>query len=93
MNVAEQDRNLSKIHPINAEYLLSSEPHRLYADSSNGNLLELAVERFSNRTDELLYGHGGIIAIGSCNSASGINGNSTHILRPNGDIIALHQEG
>ncbi|NRH21708.1 hypothetical protein HOO68_06740 [Candidatus Gracilibacteria bacterium] len=92
-SVDAHSEKIQTIHPINAEYLLSSEPHRLYAHSSNGNLLELAVERFTNRTEELLYGHGGIIAIGSCNSASGISGNSTHILRPNGDIIALHSEG
>jgi len=93
MNVIEQDRNLNKIHSINAEYLLSSEPHRLYAHSSNGNLLELAVERFTNRTDELLYGHGGIIAVGACNTAQRIAASSAFILKPNGEILSLNPEG
>ncbi len=53
----------SQIHPINTQYLLSSEPHRLYGDRG-GNLLEIAVERFSRTILGTLYSHGGIIAIG-----------------------------
>ena len=55
MNFADmQSEKIQSIHPINAEYLLSSEPHRLYAHSSNGSLLELAVERFTSQIEELL---------------------------------------
>lgn len=93
MNSADmQSEKIQSIHPINAEYLLSSEPHRLYAHSSNGNLLELAVERFTSQVDELLYGHGGIIAVGACNTAQRIAASSAFILKPNGEIISLNPE-
>ena len=93
MNFADmQSEKIQSIHPINAEYLLSSEPHRLYAHSSNGSLLELAVERFTSQTEELLSSHGGIIAVGACDPARWIMANDAYILKPNGEILPLNPE-
>lgn len=51
---------IKNIHPLNAEYLLSTEPHRFYLDEG-GNILELTVRRFSHLVVEKLYEHGGVI--------------------------------
>ena len=53
---------VSQIHPLNAQYLLNTEPHKLYGNRE-GNLLEIAVVRFSHTVSELLHSHGGIVAV------------------------------
>jgi hypothetical protein len=52
----------TQIHPINAQYILDSQPHRLYSDA-DGNLLEIVVEKFAQTVAEKLYGFGGVIAV------------------------------
>ena len=63
MPTLDDSDKTSQIHVINAHHLLSNEPHRLYGDRG-GNLLEIAVEKFSRTVLETLYNHGGIIAVG-----------------------------
>lgn len=60
---------IQNIHPLNAEYLLTQEPHRIYVDEG-GNILELTVRRFSHLVVEKLYEHGGIIVVGYYDSAT-----------------------
>jgi hypothetical protein len=51
-----------KIHPINAEYLCSKLPHRVYADTA-GAVLELTVRPIAQTVLEKHITHGGIIGI------------------------------
>lgn len=78
---------ISQIHPINAQYLLDTEPRYLYGDAG-GSLLELAVARFAHTVLETLYDHGGIIALRYHDTIT--NGEKsfegTYILRSDGHI-------
>lgn len=78
----------SQIHPINTQYLLSSEPHRLYGDRG-GNLLEVAVERLSHTVIATLYSHGGIIAVGYHDATTDgqLSFETSYILQTDGRIL------
>ena len=65
------------IHPLNAQHLLLSEPHRLYG--REGDTLELLVERFAHAV-------GGIIAIGYYDASIKSHSEEILILRPDGHI-------
>jgi hypothetical protein len=52
----------SKLHPINAEYLCSSQPHRIYADAA-GSILELTVMPIAQTVVEAHVSHGGIVGV------------------------------
>ena len=84
---------VSRIHPLNAKYLLDTQPHRLYGDRG-GNLLEVIVERFASTVVETLYGHGGIIALGYLDATTGgeWSFHNTYILGQDGRIQAFHSQ-
>ncbi len=52
----------SRLHPINAQYLCSSLPHRIYADAV-GSILEMTVRPIAQTVVESHLSHGGIIGI------------------------------
>lgn len=64
MNSIDTDQYIatSQIHPINAQYLLKEQSHRLYVDPEGG-ILELMVRRFANTSLDLLDQYGGVIAV------------------------------
>jgi hypothetical protein len=82
---------IDQIHPLNAQYLLQSEPHRLYGDNW-WNKLEFIVERFANNVFEVLYDHGGIIAVGYHDAATDGKASfeNAFVLSPSWNIQALH---
>ena len=44
--------NISQIHPVNAQYLISTEPYKLYADS-RGNIYEIMVARIRDSVNAI----------------------------------------
>lgn len=79
---------VSQIHPLNAQYLLNTEPHKLYGNRE-GNLLEIAVERFSRTVSELLHSHGGIVAVWYRDAVTEGRTSFTYILQPDGNISSF----
>ncbi len=84
--ITDSSTRTSNIHPINANYLLDTEPYKLYT-KANRNFLEIVVERFSHTTSEILHSHGGIIAVGCTYWEESLE--STYILRPDWYIQAF----
>ena len=91
MNIIDHPDLISQIHPINANYLLQTQPHRVYGDVW-GNLLEITVERFARTVVETLYTHGGIIALAYHDAMTDGEQSfeNTYLLRPDGQIRWLH---
>ncbi len=84
---------IAQIHPLNANYLLDTEPYRLYGDMG-GNLLEIVVERFASTVVETLYGHGGIIGIWYHDATTDgeISFENAYVLKRDGRIWAFHSQ-
>ncbi len=78
----------SKIHPINAQYLLDAEPYRLYGDAG-GNLMELMVRKFATSSVEILDQYGWVIWMSYHDATTNCSRSvqSTHILYPNWRIV------
>jgi hypothetical protein len=82
---------INQIHPINADYLLDTQPHRVYGDAG-GNILEITVERFASKVVERLYGHGGIIAFRYHDATTDgeMSFDNAYVLKHDGRIHGLH---
>lgn len=79
---------VSQIHPLNAQYLLNTEPHKLYGNRE-GNLREVVVKRFSDTVSGLLHSHGGIVAVWYRDAATEERTSFTYILQPDGNISSF----
>lgn len=88
MLILGDSNKISQIHPLNAQYLLNAEPHKLYGNRE-GNLLEIAVERFSHTVSEMLHSHGGIVAVWYRDAATKWRTSFTYILQPDGNISSF----
>lgn len=83
---------IQEIHPINANHILNTEPHRLYLDRY-GSILEIVAQRFSSLVVEQLYEHGETILIGYYDGATERHEfQDTYFLRRDWRIFPLTKE-
>lgn len=75
------------INPINVVEILKADTHKLFANSENGDLLELAIQSFRSGTGEIL---GALIILGHRESGHAkITTNCTYLLRLSGEFRLL----